>query len=417
MTTEEIIKIQEEWFQKGEQYAQSINEMVAYGEKHGWENWKGEEAEDTREHLGTKVIKLLREANRENKVEEFRKQFPPAHSPIVSMLDEKGQSITQFCFLENDKIIFVVGSAYEDRQAYLLNDDELVVLDKSITSVGKAPKGNVIAIANGTSITTFKEWCGEEISSFNIPEIKGSGITKLIPYNNGLKVVVVSSAGIYLLSSGENKLVHPEYDAEDEDWSADIDMENAVLSFDNKYIVVGDQCYDHAILNEEGDKVGSVGPQSSYPHYCLFSKDDEQLITNSCHFYNGVTIGVDTKKLNGLEIEAYEESDDYVYIDENMRVYAGVAKGDYYILGDAYGYIKGINKEGKVLWKHFLGSTIDGMTLSDDEQTLWVGTYAGILHKLKFGKGVRDTHTIGDADLYEEFRLLIWKNEPQIWKW
>lgn len=29
---------QKEWYTKGEKYAQSINEMVEFGETHGWEN-------------------------------------------------------------------------------------------------------------------------------------------------------------------------------------------------------------------------------------------------------------------------------------------------------------------------------------------------------------------------------------------
>ena len=32
--------IQEEWNSKGENYAREINEMVEFGEKNGWENWK-----------------------------------------------------------------------------------------------------------------------------------------------------------------------------------------------------------------------------------------------------------------------------------------------------------------------------------------------------------------------------------------
>lgn len=64
-----------------------------------------------------------------------------------------------------------------------------------------------------------------------------------------------------------------------------------------------------------------------------------------------------------------------------------------------------------------LGSTISGMTLSDDGKTLWVGAHSGILHQLKLDQDRRDPQSIGNANLYEEFRLLIWKEEPQIWKW
>jgi hypothetical protein len=194
-------------------------------------------------------------------------------------------------------------------------------------------------------------------------------------------------------------------------------MENATLSNNNHYIVVGDQCSNHRILNQDGNQIGEIGPQSSYPHYCMFSKDDKQLITNSCHFYNGITIGVDGEKLEGLKIEAYQENGNFKVIDDNMRVYVGISTNEMYILGDAYGYIKAFNNEGKCLWRHFLGSTIGSLTISDDEKTIWVGSCTGMIHKLQLGKGHRDTHTIGNGKHYEVFRLILWKGEEKVLMW
>lgn len=409
--------IQEEWNSKGENYAREINEMVEFGEKNGWENWKGKEPEDKREHLAEAVISQLKKANIEKNIERFRNDFPPSHTPIISFLEKQSQSIKQLHFINEQKIVFLIGSAYQKRQAYLLNNDHTLELDKSINAIGKSKQNNIFAIATESKISTFKGWEGELISEFTLNEIAKLGITELIPFNDGNRLLIVTSEGIYLVSKNEEKLIHPLNEENEEDWSSNIDMENATLSNDNRYIVVGDQCYDHRILDSNGNTLGSIGPQSSYPHFCLFSKDDSQLITNSCHFYNGVTISIDSDRFNGINIEAYTESEDYKVIDEEMRVYVGLATRDYYILGDAYGNIKAFDKNGNKIWRHFLGSTISGMTISDDQQTLWVGSSSGILHKLRIDKGHRDNHTIGNGNHYEEFRLLIWKNEPQIWKW
>lgn len=425
---------QKEWYEKGEQYAAGINEMVAFAEKNGWENWTGEEPVDSRGNLGEKVFELLKKANADNEVTQFREQFPPAHTPLIPLLEKKAQSIEQLQFISDQKILFVTGTAYQNRQAYLLDGDKIIELDESIDAVGKARQGNVFAIAAGNTITTVQGWEGAIIHEFELTELADTGITELLPFNDGKKLVVVTSQGIYLVSAEEEKLIHPvreedeeydeeeeededEYDEDDDDWRTSIDMENAALSHDNRYIVVGEQSYDHRLLDADGNLLGSIGPQSSYPHFCLFAKDDSQVITNSCHFYNGMTIGVNADKFDNLHIEAYSESDDYTVIDDQMRVYAGVAAGDYYILGDAYGYIKAFDKTGKPLWRHFLGSTISGMAISDDEKTLWVGSSSGILHKLQLHKGHRDTHVIGNGNHYEEFRLLIWKEEAKIWKW
>lgn len=410
-------EIQQEWYNIGETYASEINKMVAFGEEHGWENWKGKEPEDNRNHLADVVVQKLREANKTGHIEEFRKQYPPAHTPLIKYFKEKGQSIEQLCFIENEKIVFVTGSAYQNRQAYLLNNRTLIKLDNTIDAIGKSHQNNIFAIKTPKTLITRKEWDGEIIETFELGDINELGISNITPFNDGKKVLITTSEGIFLISKNKTHMIHPLPDLEDEEWEPYIDMENAALSNDNKYIVVGDQSFDHRVLDNEGNQIGEIGPQSSYPHFCLFSKDDKQLITNSCHFYNGITIGVDAKNLNGLEVESYvDEADNFKVIDDEMRVYVGTTTKDYYILGDAYGYIKAFDKNGNCIWRHYLGSTISGITISDNNQTLWVSTYAGILHKLKLGKGHRDTHTIGNGNHYEDFRLILWKEEKtELW--
>ncbi|WP_405415287.1 hypothetical protein [Maribacter sp. Asnod1-A12] len=404
--------IKEEWNKIGSKYAAEVNDMVAFGEKNGWENWKGKEPEDNRDHLADELFRLLKEANKNNVVKEFRKDFPPAHTPLIKFFETKGQSIEQMHFIENEKIIFLTGTAYQKRQAYLLNGEKVIELESDIDAIGKSKRNNVFAISSKYSIVTTQGWQGDIIHTFELNETKEFGISNLIPFNDGRKVLLISSDGIYIISQEGEKMIHPEPDLEDEEWSSYIDMENATISNDNKHIVVGDQCADHRILNENGIQIGEIGAQSSYPHFCLFSDDDEQLITNSCHFYNGITIGVSANQFEDLKIEAYEESEDYKVIDEDMRVYIGLTTKDLYILGDAYGYIKAFNKNGECIWRHFLGSTIGGLAISDDDKILWVGSCTGMVHKLKLGEGHRDNHTLGNGNHYEEFRLIVWKGEP-----
>ncbi|WHT72069.1 hypothetical protein QK342_10085 [Myroides odoratimimus] len=408
-------ELQTKWYKKGEKYAKEINEMVAFGTEHGWDKWDGKEAEDTRGKLAEAVIELLREANANGTVDTFRQEFPPAHAPIVQMLDDNGSYIGDICSIAEDSVVFMQGTSYEERQAYIAKGTEVVALDKEIKSIGQSMRNLVYAIAYADKIVTRQGWEGEIIAEFTLDTLANIGITRLIPFNDGQKVLFISSEGIYLLNTKEEKLLFPILEEGEE--NNGLSMDHATLSHDNKYIVVGEQCSDHIVLDSEGNKVGSVGPQSEYPHYCLFTKDDKQLLTNSCHFYNGISIGVDGDKLDGMDIPGWDDHEDITILDEGMRVYVGVAFNDYYILGDAYGYIRAIHKDGRELWQHFLGSTISGMVLSEDEKTLYVGTYAGILHKLTLNKPVRDTHTIGTADIYEDFRLLLWKNENSVLVW
>ncbi|MGQ2983246.1 hypothetical protein [Flavobacterium sp.] len=412
--------LQKEWNEKGAAYGNAINKMVAFGEAHGWDKWEGEEPVDEREHLADDIVQLLREANETGRVAEFREAFPPSHGPLIEYIKNNEQNIELFTFINGEKIVFFVTKYDQKPQGYLLDGGHLLELDTEVRAIGKSKQGNVFAIINGDTLTTTQGWEGGTIATFNISQFGGAQVTNLIPFNDGKKVLFVSPNGIFLIAEEGLNMIHP-LPEEDEDFDEDegpeeidLSMENADLSHDNRFIVVADQDSSHRVLNASCEQVGEIGPQSSYPHFCLFASNDEQVITNSCHFYNGTTIGVDVTKLDGANIEAYEESDEYVVIDESMRVYAGAAADGYYILGDANGYIKAFDKKGKQLWRHFLGSTINGMCLSDDGKTLWVGSYSGMLHKLRLGAGHRDTHTIGNGDHYEEFRVIFRKGKPAL---
>lgn len=413
---DEINAIQKEWNLKGEKYATEINQMMDFGETNGWENWKGKEPKDGRKHLADKVLELLRKANTENKVEEFRKNFPPAHTPFIKYFEEKGQTIEQIHFIEQEKIVFLIGTAYQKRQAYILNDTKVIKLEEQIDAIGKSKKGNVFAIQTGNKIVTTKGWQGKIIAEFLIKENANSEITQLIPFNDGLKILSITSEGIYLMDKLQEKLIHPELDLDDEDLGAYIDMEHATLSNDNQFIAAGDQCSLHSIFTSNGKLIGEIEPYSAYPHFCLFSKDDSQLIMNSCHFYSGVTISVPASELSDLTTEPYEESDTFEVLEDGMRVYCGIAYDDFYILGDAYGYIRAIDKQGNLKWRYFLGSTIGGIAISDNGTILWVASCSGMIHKLRLGKGYRDKHVIGNGNHYEDFRLIFWKDEA-VMKW
>ncbi|MBS1683398.1 MAG: hypothetical protein JSS76_01495 [Bacteroidetes bacterium] len=405
---------QQEWFERGSQFAQSINEMLRFVQTHGWENWKGSEPTDSRTDLAAAVLDKLRAANIEGKVEAFRSLFPPSYAPFTQFLEANGQRIEQFSFIDNERIIFFVDSLHGSRTAYLLENDIAIPLDTSITSIGKSPKNNVFATASNDHIITTDGWQGKTIKSFTRTSSLSADITQIIPFNDGMMVSLLSPQGVFILSQSGDTRIFPEGTIDEE---ISLSMENLALSPNNDLLAIGDQDLQHTIIDKEGKLVASIGPQSSYPHFCLFSKDSKQFISNSCHFYNGTTIGVDVSDLPGLIIAPFKESDKYRMIDDNMRIYQGVSTENYYILGDAYGWIRAITKEGKHLWEYFIGSTITGMAISDDETTLWIGSYSGILHKLLLGKGHRDPHVIGTGDHYEAFRLFIWQNESQIWKW
>ena len=418
---------QKEWNEKGEKYAKEVNDMVAFAEVHGWDAYKGEDPVDERDgmtQLCEAVFELLKKANECGETEKFRADFPPSNvifSGENEKFKNKLKNIDQICPLGSENVLFIASND-DGKTLYLLEGERVSVIAEGVITVGKSKRNEIYALLRRGEIELIKGYDGkgggEPIAKFSHDVELTYDEAEILPFNDGSKVLLSCHDGIFLISQSGAKLIHPIYEDgqlyEDDDGNAAlyIDMANATLSNDNALIVAGEQCSDHVLMDSEGEQLGSIGAQMDYPHFCLFSADDTQLITNSCHFYNGVTIGVDRTALkHGAQI--YRDRD-FTLVDDEMRVYAGVAARDFYILGDAYGYIRAVGKDGRKIWRHYLGGTIKSMALSEDGSVLFVGTYGGRLHKLRLGAG-QDSHTIGNGNHKEEFRLIAY--EDKIYRW
>ena len=420
---------QKEWNEKGEKYAKAVNDMVAFAEVHGWDAYKGEDAVDEREgvtQLCEAVFELLKEANERGETAKFRADFPPSNVIFDKKLRKKLRDIDQICPLGGENVLFIASND-DGKTLYLLEGDRVSEVADDVIAVGKSKRNEIYALLNQDEVWLIRGYDGksggELVARFSHELEIIYDEAEILPFNDGSKVLLTAHDGIFLISQSGAKLIHPIYEDEGEDedeYELEIAMANATISNDNELIVAGEQDTDeHVLMDREGERLGGIGAQSAYPHFCLFSADDTQLITNSCHFYNGVTIGVDRALLKrGLEVGFYDpdggDEQNFTLIDDAMRVYAGVATRDFYILGDAYGYIKAVGKDGRKIWRHYLGGTIKSMALSQDGGVLFVGTYGGRLHKLRLGAG-QDSHTIGNGNHKEEFRLIAY--EDKIYRW
>ena len=420
---------QKEWNEKGEKYAKAVNDMVAFAEVHGWDAYKGEDAVDEREgvtQLCEAVFELLKEANERGETVKFRADFPPSNVIFDKKLRKKLRDIDQICPLGGENVLFIASND-DGKTLYLLEGDCVSEVADDVIAVGKSKRNEIYALLNQDEVWLIRGYDGksggELVARFSHELEIIYDEAEILPFNDGSKVLLVAHDGIFLISQSGAKLIHPTYEDEGEDedeYELEIAMANATISNDNELIVAGEQDTDeHVLMDRDGERLGGIGAQSAYPHFCLFSADDTQLITNSCHFYNGVTIGVDRALLKrGLEVGFYDpdgsDEQNFTLIDDAMRVYAGVATQDFYILGDAYGYIKAVGKDGRKIWRHYLGGTIKSMAISEDGSVLFVGTYGGRLHKLRLGAG-QDSHTIGNGNHKEEFRLIAF--EDKIYRW
>lgn len=432
-------EIAERWREEGRRYASEINKYVRIGTETGWPEGLEPPAEDERRSIAGEIMKMVRAANQAGETTTLRELIPPASWPLTAAFEEQLQPVKPLTFLKDRSLLVQAFDSSGHHMVYVVNGKGISVCT-GISHAGGAADGEWTALADEQSIRIVRGMTaaqeGEQVVRFLWSDVKRQlkaaipnmesladiehpeqALEEIIPFDEGRKVLLVSSYGIYLLRN-ENKaiLLHPdlaqrqEYEMED----TYIDMPHGDVSADGKWIAYGSQSSDHMLQELKTEALFTIYPISSYPHYCRFSKNSEEVWFNACHFYNGATLKVPLPHLK--QNEQCSETDEWPVMNEEMRVYAGAAVRDGQILGDAYGYLKLIASSGEEIWRYFVGSTISGMTVSHDEKLLAVGTYGGMLHLLRLDSGEKSEYSIGTADILELDRWVLWRNqEPLRW--
>lgn len=432
--------IAETWRQEGAKYAAAVNEFVRIGMESNWEQKQKEPEDDSRYQIAGKVLEMIRAANECGNIEKLREELPPASWPLTRAFEDRLQSVEPIAFLEDGSVVFQIG--HPGISAVYVADALSIEKVEEVYSAGVSPDGHDVALVDEKEIRVVhkpdRKLNGKVVASYEwkilqqkiktiLPEWQSLAdedhpetcLVKVIPFHEGRCLLLVSSAGTYIVDGQTVILVHPdpiEYeDDEDDDSDRYIGdaMVHGAVSPDNRWVAYGGQCSEHLLLDTREGDVYAFEPASSYPHYCSFSPDSQEVWFNACHFYNGATIKVD---IASLEQGKASEQDDHPIMDEDMRVYGAASLSDGQILGDAYGYLRKINKNGQEIWRYFVGSTISGIAVSSDEGTLAVGTYGGMLHILDLRSESEDVYRIGTAAIKETNRWIVWKDSvPLRW--
>lgn len=431
-----------EWQRKTLEYVQSVNAFVDRGLKDGWKN-AGEEPKDPgRDHLVGDAIAAIREANRNGQLDSLRELWPPAHEPLIPLLKENGQSIPVVCILPDKSIIARLGAPYEPGKTVRIVGDCVQTID-DVGFFGRSPNRKYFAVAEPEGVHVIDGWGGPRVGNFRWPTgLEGLPKrfdvepfrsppmpTRLIPFPDGRRVLLVGSEGIFVLSSTQAVRLLPttEQLKEHFKWlrkkypgdalSMGLSMEHGAVSHDGKLIAIGSQDSTHLLFDDNLQIVGNIGNRSEYPHYAIFSPDDSLIAFNSCHFYNGITLGVPRNLLPGLKTEPYADDERITVLEDGARVYAGTCRDNEFIIGDASGYVRAFNSYGEPLWRLFIGSSVGDMDVSDDGELLVVSTYAGFISIIQLDAGKQAPHQIGNSKHFEHRRWIFWKREerPLIW--
>jgi len=437
--------LSEQWRKESLAYVSAINAYVERGTDTKWEGMdESDEPKDTRQPLAGRVIEAVRAANESGQIDGLRDKYPPAHGPFIELLEKNGQSLPVVFLLDDGRIALRVGAPYQPGHVAVISGNEVTRLPEKVITIGRSPNRKIFAYATEAGVTLHGGWEGPVIaklawptgiegvpSGFDAERIEGRPtITRIVPYDSGDKALLVSPEGVFVLGAEEAVRLLPTTDELQEhfEWLRNeypkdslfysLDMDHGALSTDGKWIACGHQSSVHYLFNAKTyDVAARVGNLSEYPHCAIFSHDSQMVALNSCHFYNGRTLGVPTRILPGLTTEPYEVDERLTLLEDGARVYAGVCGNGEFIIGDAGGYLRAFDFSGKARWQHFIGSSMGDIDVSEDGETLVATTYAGFLSVIDLDTGEADPFAISTADHKERRRWLFWKteDEPLIW--
>ena len=430
------------WKQRVTEYAASINDYVAKGRTLGWDKVGDQPPEPQVSDLVDEALRVVREANKNQQTVSLRDEWPPTHAPLISVLQENGQSIPTVCLLDDGSILARIGTPYESAKTVRICEQRVEELPE-VGDFGCSPDRRYFAIAGPDGISIHDGWQGPIVSSVRWPTgLEGlpddlevapfegpPTVTKLAPFPDGRRVLLVSESGVFVLSESTSVRLLPTPDQirKDVEWALENDpesvsilglsMEHGAVSRSGELVAVGSQDGSHLVLDKDLRVAAEVGPMSEYPHYAIFSADDSVIALNSCHFYNGITRALRTSQLPGVVVPAYEEDERCPVLEDSARVYAGVSRDDEFIVGDAGGYVRAFSVEGEFRWEVFIGSSVGDIDISPDKKTLVVSTYAGFVSVIDLDVGTQPNYQIGVGGHSERYRWVFWRNEKGPLRW
>jgi len=195
-------------------------------------------------------------------------------------------------------------------------------------------------------------------------------------------------------------------------------MMHCALSPDGRFIAYGSQSYGHFIDRIEGvaavRRWAKIGYRSEYPHYAWFSDDGASAALNSCHFYNGATLGVRLSEIENVSTEPWEEDEHTTLLDHVLRVYAAVwlplgpEKDGFALAGMSYLNI--VSSDGTLRSSTHFGSSASSIDYCPKTGIVALGSYAGFLHVYDPNRQAESDQQIGYRPIHEVYRWVLWKD-------
>ncbi|KRG63523.1 hypothetical protein ABB26_11370 [Stenotrophomonas humi] len=419
-------------------YARHLNDYVARGDACDWEGMGQPDDPPELSPLLPLLMEQLRAANAQRDaatLATFRSQWPPLHEATQPLLEDNAQGIGALAWLPDGSLLVRTGAWYEPGQVWMVRGLETRTLP-DVAMFGASPDRQLIALAGDGRLRIMRGGEPGPIAELPLPPRDealpptladlaedDAVIQQLIPFNDGLRAVVVRADGVFLCRQDGIQRLLPtaaelQEQADDEDpCPVRLDMVHAAVSPDGRWIACGQQDGRHRIFDGHGQAVCEIGPHGEYPHHAAFFADGRQVALNACHFYNGATIAVDIDAFDRIDTDFYEDHPAVRVVDPGGRIYASAPVAGGLVLGDAYGYLRAVDATGTLLWKQHVGSTLSAMATSADGRMLAVGSFSGTVHLIDLHSAEANPEQVGARAHREVCRWLFWKQEASPLAW
>lgn len=182
---------------------------------------------------------------------------------------------------------------------------------------GRCPQRRYFALANADGVRVTDGWGGPQVARLCWPSgLEGlpkgypfepfdlpPAPTTLVPFPDGLRVLLVSAEGIFLLASDGATRLLPRQEqilealaagTDPDDIALGLSMAQGAVSPDGQLIVVGEQNSPHRVLNAQFEVIGEIATGSDQPP-----------CAEDCHLHGGSPPGHAYVRLR-----AYAEEDD-----------------------------------------------------------------------------------------------------------
>ena len=162
---------QQQWQQAVTAYAQAINRYVAQGAVNGWDE-REEPQPIATDHLLDAWQAALQAINQpgvdEQQRQAFRQAWPPAHLPLVPLLDEHGQGICSLLLLDDGSLLARIGMPHEKGQVVRIGEHGVTPVIGT-DHFGRCPQRRYFALANAEGVRVTDGWGGPHVARLPWP--------------------------------------------------------------------------------------------------------------------------------------------------------------------------------------------------------------------------------------------------------